>query len=60
MQDIEAQLADVDAVALVEPAVRREVPHAGDAEIGAALDHMIEHIFVRDMRADDVHLESVA
>ena len=60
MQDVEGQLADRDLVAFVEPAVRREIAHAGHAEARAARHHIVEQELVGDMRALDRHLQRVA
>ena len=60
MQDVEGQLADLDLLAFIEPAVRREVAHAGHAESRAARHHIVEQEFVGDMRAFDRHLQRIA
>ena len=54
------KLADLDLLALVEPAVGREVAHAGHAEIRAARDDVVEKIFVGEVRAFDRHFQRVA
>jgi len=60
MQDVEAQFADRNLVALVEPAVRREIAHAGHAEPRAARYDIVEQELVGDVRADDLDLQRVA
>ena len=60
MQDVEGQLADRDPIALIEPAVRRKIAHACDAESRAAGHHIVEQEFVGDVRAFDRHLQRVA
>src|SRR3984893_5503360 len=59
VQDVEAQFADRNSFALLEPAVRREIAHAGHAEPRAARHHIIEQELVGDVRADDVNLQRV-
>src|SRR6266446_6842436 len=60
MQDVEGQRADRDPIALIEPAVRREIAHARDAEPRAAGHHIVEQEFVGDVGAFDRHLQRVA
>src|SRR5437879_11212249 len=60
VEDVEGELADLDLLALVEPAVGPEIAHAGDAEARARGDDIIEQIFVGDVRALDLHAERVA
>src|SRR6185437_5520641 len=60
MQDVEGQFADRDLVTFAEPAVRREVAHAGHPETRAACDHIVEQVLVVDMRALDRDLECIA
>src|ERR1700730_4337185 len=60
MQDVEAQLADRDPVALMKPAVRRKIAHACHAKPRAAHHYIVEQEFVGHVRAFDRHLERVA
>src|ERR1700684_1401327 len=60
MQDVEAELANRDLVTLAEPAIRREIAHAGHAETGAACDHIVAQMLVLNMRSLDRHLEPIA
>src|SRR5438552_210118 len=60
VQNVEGELADLDLLALVEPAVGAEIAHARDAEARAAGDDIVEQVFVGDVRAFDLHPERVA
>src|SRR5438046_7531803 len=60
MKNVEGELADRNLLALVEPAVGPEIAHAGHAEALAAGDHVLEQIFVGDMRPLDFHTQRVA
>src|SRR3984893_4517521 len=59
VQDVEAQFADRNSFALLEPAVRREIAHAGHATPRPARTHIVEQELVGDVRADDVNLQRV-
>jgi len=52
--------ADRDLIAFIEPAVRREIAHAGHAEPRAAGYHIVEQELVGDVRAFDRHFQRVA
>src|SRR3569832_2804054 len=60
VKDVEAELADLDPVAFIEPAIRREIAYAGEAEPRAALDHVVQQQFVGEMRALDRHAARLA
>jgi len=60
MQQVEGQFADSDLIALIEPAIRREIAHAGHAETGAAGHHIVEQKLVGDVRTFDWNLQRVA
>src|SRR4051794_3260706 len=57
VQDVEGKLADRDRVALVEPAVRRNVSRLDHAVLAPALDELIEQELVVPVRALDRHAE---
>ncbi len=60
MQDVETELADLDLIAFLEPAVGREIAHAGHAEPRAAGHDIVEQKLVGDMRTFDRHFQRVA
>ncbi len=55
VKNLEGEVADLYGVAFVEPAVGRDVAHAGDAEARAAAFEIVEQRLVGDVRSLDRH-----
>ena len=60
VRDVEDVNRRSGPVALIEPAIRREIAHAGHAEPRAAGDDVVEQMFIGDVRAFDRYLQRVA
>ena len=59
-KDREGQFANRNGIAFLEPAVGREIAHAGHAKACAARDDVIQQRFVGDVRAFDRHFQRIA
>src|SRR5438045_1559539 len=59
MQHLECKIIDADLVALIEPAVGRDVAGPGDSEAAAALGEMLEQKQVGAMRALDRNAQAL-